>query len=343
MIDPLKVGTFFFLILLGGVLFSFTTANLSKIPTPVNATLTGFPTWRFYIKDLDIQTWDLMIVFSSILPIVSGVFMLIWSSKYETLNAFIMNNEKTSSTTLFNKLLAGYAIATGLVTPPLALLDLGKIFTSIAVIHNYFEAIILLVLHEGGRISNHRIILYSIIYILIAQGVTNLLKWPYAAFWFKFQGLSLDIAVLIQFIRIYLKTQRDYQEGYSLPQHTSDDERESEEHDRPNDNNNNKNEPHFRHLLLLPISALFHVLGNWVNSVFLLEALALYLFSYSYSFVYTLLGYYVYIDTHLKPNKQKKYIFLPDPSKSSVIFLIISSITLSGLSLRLGLFLLIGS
>ncbi|CAG8502153.1 6309_t:CDS:2, partial [Gigaspora rosea] len=175
MIDPLKVGTFFFLILLGGVLFSFTTANLSKIPTPVNATLTGFPTWRFYIKDLDIQTWDSMIVFSSILPIVSGVFMLIWSSKYETLNAFIMNNEKTSSTTLFNKLLAGYAIATG---------------------------------------------------------VTNLLKWPYAAFWFKFQGLSLDIAVLIQFIRIYLKTQRDYQE------------------------------------------ALFHVLGNWVNSVFLLEALA---------------------------------------------------------------------
>ncbi|KAF0480267.1 patatin-domain-containing protein [Gigaspora margarita] len=275
MIDPLKVGTFFFLILLGGLLFSLTTANLSKIPTTVNSTLTGFQTWRFYVKDLDIETWDSMIILSSILPIVSGVFMLIWSSKYETLNVFIINSEKKSSTKLFNKLLAGYAIATGIVTPPLALLDLGKIFTSLAVIHNYFEAIILLVLHQGGSvISNHRIILYSIIYLLIAEGVTILLKWPYAAFWFKFQGLSLDIAVLIQFIRIYLKTERDYQEGYtSLPHHTSDDERESEEHDRPNDNNN-KIDPHIRHVLLLPISALFHVSGNFVNAVFLTDALA---------------------------------------------------------------------
>ncbi|KAF0480268.1 patatin-domain-containing protein [Gigaspora margarita] len=202
MIDPLKVGTFFFLILLGGLLFSLTTANLSKIPTTVNSTLTGFQTWRFYVKDLDIETWDSMIILSSILPIVSGVFMLIWSSKYETLNVFIINSEKKSSTKLFNKLLAGYAIATGIVTPPLALLDLGKIFTSLAVIHNYFEAIILLVLHQGGSvISNHRIILYSIIYLLIAEGVTILLKWPYAAFWFKFQGQKyLHIIIHIMYL-----------------------------------------------------------------------------------------------------------------------------------------------
>ncbi|CAG8733266.1 14609_t:CDS:2, partial [Dentiscutata heterogama] len=186
-------------VLLGGVLFSFSFVDLSKIPSPVNSTFTGFQTFHPEIKNLDIETWDSMLIFTSILLLVPGVFMLMWSLKYETLNIFIFNDEKTStSTTLFNKLLAGYCIVT---------------------------------------------------------------------------GLSLDVAVLIQFIRLFRTTKQNYKEGYiSLPHHIpDDDEMISEEHDQPNSHNN---DCHLRHVLLLPLAAFFHVVGNVLNTVFLTNALA---------------------------------------------------------------------
>ncbi|CAG8847455.1 4791_t:CDS:2, partial [Gigaspora margarita] len=87
--------------------------KFSKLPPPTNATSTGFLTCHSKIKNLDQETWYSMILFTSILQIISGVFMLIWSFKYEPLNVFILNGVKTS-TTLFNKLLAGYVITTSL-------------------------------------------------------------------------------------------------------------------------------------------------------------------------------------------------------------------------------------
>ncbi|KAF0384725.1 patatin-domain-containing protein [Gigaspora margarita] len=209
-----------------------------------------------------------MLGFTSILQIVSGVFMFIWSFKYTALNVFRYNGEK-ASTTFFNKLLAGCSIVTGIAAIALIIIDLGTLWTIIGVIHNYFEVIIIILLHQGGNLAaNNNIHLYGIIYLLIAEGVTILLQWPYNAFWFKFQGLSVDWVFFIQFMRLYFATKRNYREDYiSL----SDNERKTEEQDLPD---HHKQGYHLKHVLLLPFAAFCHIAGNVLFSIFLTDALA---------------------------------------------------------------------
>ncbi|CAG8492883.1 14771_t:CDS:2 [Gigaspora rosea] len=264
-----NIATIFFLVIFGGVLFSFSTVNFSKLPTPNNATLTGFPTWFGEIKNFDTQTWFSMLLFTSFLEIVSGVFMIIWSLRCEPLLIFVSNGEKIS-TTSFNKLIAGYSIVTGIAEIAVIIFDIGKLWTTFGVIHNYFEVIILILLHQKGNVAlDNNIIFCGFLYILIAEGTTILLKWPYDLTWFKFQGLAVDWAFFIQFVRLYLTTRRDYKEGYiSLPHHVSDDERESEEHDI----HHHKKDCHLGHVFLLPFAAFWHIAGHVLNTLLPAEA-----------------------------------------------------------------------
>ncbi|CAG8663225.1 20340_t:CDS:2, partial [Racocetra persica] len=159
--------------------------------------------------------------------------MLIWSFKHETFNVFVLNGVKTS-TTFFNQILAGYVTITGISTLTLILFDFGKLFTSIASIHNFFEVFILTLLLQGGSITSYRAHASSIIYLLISESTTILLPFPYNASLFKFQDLTIDLAFFIQFARIYLATKKNARNGYtSLPQHASD-ENKSEEHTQSN-------------------------------------------------------------------------------------------------------------
>ncbi|CAG8546619.1 13828_t:CDS:2, partial [Dentiscutata heterogama] len=335
-IDSRYVGSFFFLVLFGGVLFSFTTLSLSKFPSPVNDTFTGFQTWHPEIKNFDVETWFSMVLFTGILQLATGAFMLIWAFKYETILIFMFNGERTS-TVLFNKIIGGFAIITSIVAFALIYLDAGKIWTPIGVVHNYAEVFMLLLLHQGGNLaSSNNVIFYSLLYILVVEGTTILLGWPYDAFFFKFQGLAIDWALFIQFMRVYNLTKKNYIEGYiSLPQHTSDDERESEEHDHRPNNVRPKKDCHLGHVSLLPLAAFWHIAGNVLNTIFVNEALPNYLFSFSYGFMFASFAFFVYLDTHLKPNKPNKPIFLPDSSTPSVVLVTIASVTLSLLSLRL--------
>ncbi|RIB09487.1 hypothetical protein C2G38_2108500 [Gigaspora rosea] len=300
MIDIRYITSFFFLILFGGVFFSFLAIDISNFSSPKNDTLTGFQKLTRFNE----ETWYSMIGFTSILKIVSGVFMFIWSFKYTTLNVFIYNGEK-ASTTFFNKLLAGCSIVTGIAGISLIIVDLGTLWTISGVIHNYFEVIIIILLQQGGnRAANNNIHLYSIIYLLIAEDVTILLQWPYNAFWFLFQGLSVDWVFFIQFIRLYFTTKRHYREDYiSLPLNaSSDNESETEEHDLPD---HHKKGNHLNHVLLLPFAAFCHIVGNVLFTIFLKEAFACYLFGFSYGFTFPSLAFFVYLDTHLRQINQK--------------------------------------
>ncbi|CAG8467447.1 15529_t:CDS:2, partial [Cetraspora pellucida] len=85
-----------------------------------------------------------------------------------------------------------------------------------------------------GCITSHHALASSIIYLLISEGATILLPIPYSFIWFRFQGLTIDFALFIQFMRIYLKTKKIARNAYSsLPQHTPD-ENEPEERNQPN-------------------------------------------------------------------------------------------------------------
>ncbi|CAG8508948.1 853_t:CDS:2, partial [Cetraspora pellucida] len=196
----------------------------------------------------------------------------------------------------------------------------------------FFTAVLGIVL-RGNFTSDNNILPWSFLYILLAEGTTILLNWPFDAFWFKFQGLAIDWAFIIQFTRLYIATKQNYREGYaSLPQHVSDDdgrERESEEHDRPNHlHHHQKKDCHSSHVLLLPLAVFFHIAGNVLNTVFSSEGIA-------YGFTFTAFAFFVYLDTHLKPNKPKKPIFVPDPSTPAVVLVTTASLALSALCLRL--------
>ncbi|RIB00318.1 hypothetical protein C2G38_2105848, partial [Gigaspora rosea] len=325
--------------LFGGLLFSFLNLDLSNLPPSRNDTITGFQSWFLKIEGFNQETWCSMIGFTSILQIVSGVFMLIWSFKYTTLNVFIYNGEK-ASTTFFNKLLAAFSIETGIAGIALIIFDLGKLWTITGTIHTYLEVLIIILLQQGGNLdANHNIHLYSIIYLLIAEGATILLPFPYNAFWFKFQGLAVDWVLFIQFVRLYFATKRNYREDYiSLPLNaSSDNERETEEHNLPD---HHKKGYHLNHVLLLPFAAFCHIAGNGLVSCFLASALAWYLFSFTYGFTCASLAFFVYLDTHLKPNKPKKPIFVPDHSIPNIVLITIISVTLSLLCLKIGVLLI---
>ncbi|KAF0396847.1 patatin-domain-containing protein [Gigaspora margarita] len=343
MIDFRYIASFFFLVLFGGILFSFSTLNFSNFPPQVNATFTGLPAWHSETKHLNPETLYSMLTFAGIIQLVSAAFMLMWSLKYETLYNFILNGEKTS-TASFNKLLAAYGIVTGIVTFALLVFDAGKIWSATGVMHNYLEIFILLLLHQGGNLaSNNKILPYSFLYLLVAEGITILIEPPYDPFWFKFQGLTIDFILIIQFTRLYLTTKRNYHEGYiSLPHHTSNDERESEEHDhRPN--HLHRKDCHLSPVFLLPFAFFWHIAGNILTTVFPNEALASYLFVFSYGFLFTSFVFFVYLDTHLRPNQPKKLIFVPDPSTPSIVLVIIASLTLSILCIRIGVFYVVHS
>ncbi|CAG8511784.1 3023_t:CDS:2, partial [Scutellospora calospora] len=333
MINCRNICSLFFIAILCAVIFSFTTTKIVKFPQPVNGTFTGLKTWHPKIKDFDTETWYSVILFASVMLFVPGIFMLVWLSKNETLNVFVLNGEKTS-TAFFNKLLAGYSISTGLIAFVVIFFDIGKLWSSVGIIHNYYEALILSVLHQGGS-SSIKLHFLSIAYLLITEVAVLLLSFPYDALLFRFAGLILDTALFIQFTRMYITTKINVKEGYiSLPHHTSG---ESEEPDRPNHPYHSPNNPKYcrLYILLLPFAALCHISGNVLTTIFTQIALANYLFAISYSFM-SAYAFFVFLDTHMGQHKVKKLIFLPDNSTSSVILVTVASAALAALAVRLG-------
>ncbi|CAG8455384.1 6921_t:CDS:2 [Acaulospora morrowiae] len=315
------------------VLASFITVNFNQKPEQDISLRTGYPLWHPPIEGYDQQIIDAVSIFTTLVTSLSGYYIMKWLSepagkKYTTI--FVLDDYKTVTTEEFNYFLGIYALLTALPTFFIIWFDVGKLWSAIGIFHNVSEVIIMLAMHQGGRIISSASIGWLILYAIFASTLSLALSWPLDAVWFKMQGLCSDFAICIQFTRTYFATKAQMRTDAAERDPIHSEEMSTEER-------NSRHDPivYFPHqLLLLILASLVHIVGNSITT-FYVSQFTYSLFIASQSVVFTTYAYYVYLDTRAKSVSPQRVIHLPDTAGWKVATVTISSITLSLLVTRI--------
>ncbi|CAI2176602.1 4178_t:CDS:2 [Funneliformis geosporum] len=180
-----------------------------------NSTRTGYPVWHPPFPGHYGEDQDATIFASVILMAIGGYFAYKWTlfdtNANEELVTYMVDRAANKTTTIyFDQLLAAYSLITGITGFAYLAFDIGKIWATIGVFHNGFEVVILVALHQGGRIVSNKFLAWMILYFVSTLGFSIFLDWPYDTVWFKLQGLCQDFALAITFTRIYFATRNGY-------------------------------------------------------------------------------------------------------------------------------------
>ncbi|GBB96177.1 hypothetical protein RclHR1_00270023 [Rhizophagus clarus] len=337
------------LVALGILTLSLVGVNELKLPPQANGTHTGYPVWHPPLSNSDEQVNAATIIYSAVLMIIGGALAYKWTNfdtktNSKLLTYFVDRELNKVPTIEFDRYLASYCLITSLTGIVYYLIDVGKIWATVGVLHNANEIIIMVSLHQGGRITSNSVLAWLLFYVLFAGALSIYLEWPFDALWFKVQGLCSDFALVIQFTRIYFNTSKEY--GHESHQRLFDPERPRR------DNTSGENAVAvtetiedralgpFRpcYILLLVLASSLHIFGNILTTIWIYNFHSYVIFSFTYCITYPLYAYFVYLDTHTYaiPPAQK-YIILPDPSKLKVILVTLSSIFLAILTARIGI------
>ncbi|CAI2169335.1 7992_t:CDS:2 [Funneliformis geosporum] len=180
-----------------------------------NSTHTGYPVWHPPFPGHYGQDQYATIFGSVILMAISGYFAYKWTmfdtKTNEELVTYLVDRAANKTTTIyFDQLLAAYSLVTGITGIAYLAFDIGKIWSTVGVFHNGLEVVILVALHQGGRIVSNKFLAWMILYFVSTLGFSIFLDWPYDTVWFKMQGLCQDFALAITFTRIYFATRNGY-------------------------------------------------------------------------------------------------------------------------------------
>ncbi|CAG8576932.1 8092_t:CDS:2 [Funneliformis mosseae] len=344
----LKCGQLLAIIFSGGVLGAI-ILSLSSVTIPeielVPDRLTGYPTWHGVYQGFDRQKNDSMITFASAFMLVVGVIGLKLVLNPPTNPSFITrfytvsddpddNNKESISgvpTTGFNRSLVIYTFATFVTAIAALLFDIGKLWSVIAVSHNTLELATLLLIGSGGRIKNVSYFVWMFIYIISVGGICVFNDFPIDALFFKIQGLSMDYALVIEFVRVFITTKKHLQDAgnETLPL-------KSEE---IHDNNTRKLLPttfnHPRHIIFLILASSAHAIGNLLSTIYASSAKTTLIFEICYAIAFPLYILFVYVDTQTTSIIPQKRIYLPYTPTWKVIVITINSLALALLTVRL--------
>ncbi|KAG9292815.1 hypothetical protein G9A89_006376 [Geosiphon pyriformis] len=307
-----------------------------SFPEPDPSTSTGFPTWHSKVKDYDPERKYASYAFAIIIELFGGILAFKWAfnkNQSRRVNSYFYNGVTgTTTTSLFNQVLAIYILFTGLTAIFALLFDIGKLWESSGVWHNLWEAAILLLLKEGGRINRiTKYILTLGIYLFTVHNITLFIDWPLDAVFFKFQGLIFDFGQAIVYPIIYFNTRKHVREEAEtqLPFENDDGLQEDQEY-----------EPklysvdHPKQLLLLVAASWIHVLGNLSGAVLANNGTADLLFHGSYAVTFAIYPLYIFLDTHGVSVLPQKRIYLSEPAAWKTAVIIIWSTFLSLLTIR---------
>ncbi|RIB14075.1 hypothetical protein C2G38_2144238 [Gigaspora rosea] len=270
----MKIGgcsaVFLSLLALVLVLLSFVGIN-PEVPKQAPYRFTGYLSWLPKQEGSDDNMLDAATLFNIITMIIASYYALKWAYNPPTNPKLITHfysaddNDVASSPTIdFNRVLAIYIVTTLLAGAVLFFVGAGKIWVAVGVFHNASEFIILIMLGSGGKIKSSTFWPILGFYIFIISITCILFKFPYDALWFKGQGLCFDWALIIEFTRIYLTTLHELKHGGA----NHDDLDELIENE--DDSSQHKSIIHHPHqLLLLIFGAFFHLIGNFVFTIFL--------------------------------------------------------------------------
>ncbi|KAG9293886.1 hypothetical protein G9A89_019224 [Geosiphon pyriformis] len=347
LVKTLAVTGIFFLLVL---LFASFPKDLGSVPEQDTSKLTGYPAWHPVIKAFEAEKYQAFVEFSFITLGVSGYYTLRWTSYTSKTgsglqNSYFSKNGVAFPTTLFNRLLAGYVSITFIASVTYILFDIGKLWAITGSLHNVFEIAIMLVLHNGGKVTSHAGFFGLLAgYLILVNILSITLSWPFDGLWFKWQGLCSDWALIIQFTRLYYGTQKNLKEnGTSLPIFTSTSEQGEIQSSSlgeliPEEQYNffPTSVHHPRPLILLILAAIIHIIGNITNTLLVDNLKAFYAFQLSYTITYSLYSFYIYLDTHCTGiTTPRKRIYVPDTSRFKVICVVLWSIFLSSATIRL--------
>ncbi|GBB88850.1 hypothetical protein RclHR1_15470005 [Rhizophagus clarus] len=307
---------------------------------------TGYPTWHGEVEGYNSDQNDAVNTLTVVFLAVTGAIGLKIVNNPPTSQKLITRFYTISDdsdenivgvpTIGFDRLLIVYVWATLATVLFAILVDVGKLFSVVGIFHNSTEFAILTLIGNGGRIKGGSLFAWLTFYILSSSAAVILLEFPKDAAFFKFQGLIMDIALVIEFTRIYISTKEHIREAErdTLPPLNADED----------DNNVTTHNTYLptlpttieypKHLTILLLASYLHLAGNILNILFFSKNFPLLIFELSYSTVFPIYVYFVYLDvtaTSILP----KRIYLPYTPTWKAILIAINSITLSLFIFRL--------
>ncbi|CAG8510739.1 16470_t:CDS:2 [Racocetra persica] len=258
-------------LLLGLVFFSF-PKDLGNAPSQDTSRLTGYKAWHPKVIGYSYQMSDAMLFLILLTTGAASYLSIKWTEKFppnkKYISYFIKNGNKVP-TILFDRMIAYYVAITFIASVAYAILDVGKLWSAVGVLHNVFEIVVMLSLHYGGKLESHAAFIWMGIYVFLVISLNVWLEWPQDASWFKFQGLCLDYSMIVVFVRLYfttLKKLREY-ESMEIPLNRDDTTDLS-----PNFYPNTVHHP--SQLWLLILASIVHLIGNIGNSIWVDSGLA---------------------------------------------------------------------
>ncbi|KAJ1560410.1 hypothetical protein HK096_008835, partial [Nowakowskiella sp. JEL0078] len=181
-----------------------------------------------------------------------------------------------------------------------ALLDMGKVFSILAAVHNSAEVLILFLFFNSGKLASW-MIPGALIHWSLIVATCMIFPWPFDAVWFKFQGLIYDFALVIYFTNLASSTRTTQAEGY-IPLTTEIDEVSSS---TLVDSNLKKGEAFgvsdiqaskWTRVIYPIIASAVHGFGNIPPTIFPNSPLCLIIFLFSYGITYPLYAYFLYLN-----------------------------------------------
>jgi len=333
--------------LLAAVFISFSFVKLPDIKQQPDRH-TGYPTWHGEVEEYNPDQNDAANTLTVVLLVITGAIGLKivnnpptnpkLITRFYTITDDSDANVTGIPTIGFNRLLVVYVWTTFATVFFAILVDVGKLFSVVGVLHNATEIAILTLIGNGGRIKGGSLFAWITFYILSASAGVIFLEFPKDAALFKFQGLIMDIALVIEFTRIYIATKEHIREAErdTLPLNVDEDD---------NNIDNSTHNAYFpvipttieypKHLLVLLLASGIHLAGNILNILFFSKNTPLLIFELSYSTVFPIYVYFAYLDTTAASILPQKRIYLPYTPTWKAILIAINSITLSLFIFRL--------
>ncbi|RHZ54301.1 hypothetical protein Glove_428g52 [Diversispora epigaea] len=309
-------------------------------PTQVVDRFTHYVTWHMKIKGYDGNQSDAVIVFSIVLMVLSVCSGIKWTKnppRNKKLSTIIVDADRETNVPSIdlNRFITAYLFATLANAITYFFFDTGKLWSGFGVFHNASELAILLLIGSGGKIRSSAFGGVVTTYVLTTAAGAFFFPWPYDAAWFKLQGLIFDWALLTEFIRIYFYTSKVIRNNEDNLLGFNQEEEENEEDNTHSYFPTVSNFPN--QLLVLIFASTVHIAGNILNTLVIDEFYSFLLFQFSYCVTFPFYAYYIYLDTHTSSIYSQKRIYLPSTKGWKIAVISISTITLSLITIRIGL------
>jgi len=281
---------------------SVETLNLPKPPPQVINNLTGYPTWRTVYPGWDSEHLN-SVIFMSLTGILFGTIL---AAKYrQRINSLSIQDASRNLSVFFQTVVTLYLAGTFLTVLAFWFVDVGKVWVALGVLHNAMEVAVLMTL-AFARYPKGFQYFYGALFFYWAwtQVLAIILPFPHDALYFKFQGLILDIALVINFRRL-MKSNSPNATGHitlgsdpDIPSSRNknpsrivatsstsyDDASTDSSSDRKPDRNGD--------IWIMWVAAIIHLVGNSIP-VMSLSMWPFLFFQFTYGITYPMYGYYI--------------------------------------------------